>query len=86
MSFLGIFSRRFIVVAGAIFTVAVIAWLFAYQPVTRNLVASEAVCTYCHLEQEYVPSVRLSFSSAHPAEPKEGEPVARCVDCVAGPF
>ena len=77
MSFLPIFSRRFAVVAGAIFAVAVIAGLFAYEPVTRNLVAAEAVCTYCHLQQEYVPTARLSFSSSHPAEPKQGEPAAR---------
>lgn len=74
-------SNRFAVVIGAIFTVGLIAWLFAYEPVTRNLVASEAVCIYCHLEQEYASTARLSFSSAHPAEPKEGEPAARCVDC-----
>ena len=81
MSFPRTFSRRFTVIAVAIFAVALIAWLFAYEPVTRNLVASEAVCTYCHMEQEYVPTARLSFSSAHPAEPKEGELAARCVDC-----
>ena len=81
MSFLPIFSRRFAVVAGTIFAVAVIGGLLAYEPVTRNLVAAEPVCTYCHLQQEYVPTARLSFSSAHPAEPKEGEQVAQCVDC-----
>ena len=77
----GIFSRRFAVVVGAIFVVAVITGLFAYEPVTRNLMAAEAVCTYCHLQQEYVPTARLSFSSSHPAEPKDGEPAAQCVDC-----
>jgi nitrate/TMAO reductase-like tetraheme cytochrome c subunit len=81
MSFRQMFSRRFAAVAGTIFAVAVIAWLFAYEPVTRNLVASEVVCTYCHLEQEYVPTARLSFSSTHPIEPKEGESLALCVDC-----
>jgi nitrate/TMAO reductase-like tetraheme cytochrome c subunit len=81
MSFSGIFSRRFAMVTIAIFAVAVIAWLFAFEPVTRNLVASEAVCSYCHLEQEYVPTTRLSYSSAHPVEPEEGEQAAQCVDC-----
>ncbi|MEE9295029.1 MAG: NapC/NirT family cytochrome c, partial [Phycisphaerae bacterium] len=58
-----------------------IGWLFAYEPVTRNLVATEWVCSYCHLEREYNPTARLSFSKPHPATPKAGEEVARCVDC-----
>ena len=81
MSFPRTFSRRFTVIAVAIFAVALIAWLFAYEPVTRNLVAAESACTYCHLEREYVPTARLSFSKPHPATPKEGEQPARCVDC-----
>ena len=56
------------VATGSIFTLVVIASLFAYEPVTRNLMAAEAVCIYCHLEREYVPTARLSFSAAHPAE------------------
>ena len=46
MSFSRVFSRRFTVIAVAIFAVALIAWLFAYEPVTRNLVASEAVVRF----------------------------------------
>jgi nitrate/TMAO reductase-like tetraheme cytochrome c subunit len=74
------FSRRGAIIAG-VGGAAVIGWLFAYEPVTRNLVATEFVCSYCHLEQEYVPAARLSFSTPHPAAPKEGEEQARCVDC-----
>ncbi len=61
--------------------VALIGWLFAYEPVTRNLVATEFVCSYCHLEREYVPTARLSFSKPHPATLEAGEEEARCVDC-----
>jgi len=74
-------SHRFAVVAGGILAVLVIGALFAFEPVTRNLVAREAVCTYCHLEREYVPTARLSVSRPHPPERKEGQVSPRCVDC-----
>ena len=73
-------SRRGAIIV-ALGVVAVIAWLFAYEPVTRNLVATQFVCTYCHLEREYAPEARLSFSTPHPAAPEEGKSRARCVDC-----
>ncbi len=81
MSSPGIFSRRFVVIAVTILVVVAIVWWFAYEPVTRNLVASEAVCSYCHVEQEYVPAARMSYSSAHPVEPEQGEQAAVCADC-----
>jgi nitrate/TMAO reductase-like tetraheme cytochrome c subunit len=71
--------------------IVVVGGLFAFEPVTRNLVAMEPVCSYCHGEREYVPEVRLSFSTVHPPAPKEGEAEgeaeakreapADCVDC-----
>jgi len=70
-----------VVVVGGLLVAALIGWLFAYEPVTRNLVAVDAVCTYCHLEREYDHSVRLSLTKPHPAKPKKGESPARCVDC-----
>jgi len=51
----------------------------AFEPVTRNLVSTDAVCTYCHIEQEYDATVRLSMTSPHKATPEGGQ--ARCVDC-----
>lgn len=76
-----LFGHRVALLFAVVAVVALIGWLFAYEPVTRNLVASEFVCSYCHLEREYVPAARLSFSKPHPATPKEGEEEARCVDC-----
>jgi nitrate/TMAO reductase-like tetraheme cytochrome c subunit len=76
-----LFGHRVALLFAVVAVVALIGWLFAYEPVTRNLVASEFVCSYCHIEREYVPAARLSFSKPHPATPKEGEEVARCVDC-----
>ena len=76
-----LFGHRVALLFAVAAVVALIGWLFAYEPVTRNLVASEFVCSYCHLEREYVPAARLSFSIPHPATPKEGEEEARCVDC-----
>jgi nitrate/TMAO reductase-like tetraheme cytochrome c subunit len=58
-----------------------IGWLFAYEPVTRNFVASKSVCSYCHLEREYDSTIRLSFSTPHPIEAPAGDKQAQCVDC-----
>lgn len=66
---------------GVLVVVVLLVGLFAFEPVTRNVVATESVCTYCHLEREYAPTVRLSFSKPHPANPKAREEQARCVDC-----
>ena len=76
-----LFGHRVALLFSVVVVGALIGWLFAYEPVTRNLVATEFVCSYCHIEREYVPSARLSFSKPHPATPKEGEEEARCVDC-----
>ena len=81
MRIAGQFGSRVALISAFAVAILLIGWLFAYQPVTRNLVAAESVCTYCHLEREYTPGVRLSFSKPHPATPKEGEEQARCVDC-----
>ena len=53
------------------------------EPVTRNLVASDDLCSYCHVETEYRPEARLSYSKFHPPEKVEGfeESQARCIDC-----
>lgn len=72
-------TRRVAIIAGTVVAVALIGWLFAYEPVTRNLIAQDDVCTYCHLEREYVPTVRMSWTKPHPATPEGGQ--ARCVDC-----
>ena len=75
------FGYRLALLSAAVVAVLLVGLFLAYEPVTRNLVATEFVCSYCHLEREYVPTARMSFSKPHPATPKEGEEVARCVDC-----
>jgi len=64
-----------------IVAILLIGWLFAYEPVTRSVVASNPVCTYCHLEWEYEPTARQSFTKPHPVTPVKGKDEARCVDC-----
>ncbi len=81
MRFSELFGYRVALLLATVAAVALVGWLFAYEPVTRNFVASEFVCSYCHLEREYVPAARLSYSIPHPSTPKEGEEAARCVDC-----
>ncbi len=76
-----LFGHRVALLLGIVVTVALVGWLFAYEPVTRNLVAAEFVCSYCHAEREYVFAARRSFSLPHPATPEAGEQEARCVDC-----
>ncbi len=77
----GIFWRRLVLGLVAFIVVVLIAFAFLFQPVTRTYVAQEAVCSYCHLEREYDPATRLSFSTQHPLELGEGQQVAQCADC-----
>jgi len=79
MEILGILNKRVIVIAAAVFGVLLIGAAFAFEPVTRNLVSTDALCIYCHLEVEYDPAARMTMSKVHPAKPEGGQ--ARCVDC-----
>lgn len=72
-------SRRWVIVIAVVVAVILIGWLFAYEPVTRNLIARDSLCTFCHLKQEYVATARMSWTRPHPASPRGGQ--ARCVDC-----
>ena len=75
-----LFSRRAGLVAGVVAALLVIGGAFAFEPVTRNLVANNDLCTYCHLEWEFDPTVRLSLSRPMKATP-DGDDLAQCVDC-----
>lgn len=77
----GLFGRRVAIVAAPVVVILLTGLAFAFEPVTRNLVATEFVCGYCHLEREYVPAARMSYSTPHPAEPEAGEEATRCVAC-----
>ena len=68
------------IIAGVI-AVALIGWCFAYEPVTRHVIATDTLCTYCHLKREYLYSARRSFTKQHPVDLKEGKQPAACVDC-----
>lgn len=94
MRIIDLFGRRVALVFAGVVMVILIGGIVAFEPVTRNLVASEFVCSYCHTEREYVPAARRSFSIPHPAPPEEGETeagpeggpeagkeMAQCVDC-----
>jgi nitrate/TMAO reductase-like tetraheme cytochrome c subunit len=76
-----LFGRRAALLFGAFVVVSATGFLFAYEPVTRNLVASDPVCNYCHAEREYDFAARRSFSQPHPVTPEAGEEEAQCVDC-----
>ena len=64
-----------------IIAVLVIGWCFAFESVTRNFVAQDATCQYCHLPREYEHAVRMSFTKQHPVELKDDQKAARCVEC-----
>jgi len=76
----GLTSIRSRIIA-AVIAVLVVGWCFAYEPVTRNFIAQDATCSYCHLPREYLHSARMPFTKQHPVEPKEKDRIARCVDC-----
>ena len=83
-------SRRGIIIITGIIAVILIIVGFAFEPVTRQYVATDSICGYCHVQREYLHTVRMSFTSQHPpAERIEaGVPErvrdrvpAHCVDC-----
>jgi nitrate/TMAO reductase-like tetraheme cytochrome c subunit len=74
-------GRRVALVSAGVVVVTLIGGLIAFEPVTRSLLASDTVCSYCHAEREYVFAARRSFSTPHPVTPEAGEEESRCVDC-----
>ena len=61
--------------------------LFVFEPITRNVIANDDLCSYCHVGTEYRPEARLSYSKFHPAPATEKfmDQQARCVDCHLAP-
>jgi len=83
-------SRRGYIILIVIIALLLAFWLFAFEPITRNYVATNQVCVHCHVEREYLYSARMSFTSIHPPQERldKGVPErlkdrvpARCVDC-----
>jgi len=60
------FKQRGVRIAVASFGSVFILGLFLFEPVTRQFVANDDLCSYCHVDREYRSEVRLSFSKAHP--------------------
>lgn len=81
MKISGFFSRRMIAVIAGAFAVLIIGWIIAYEPVTRNVIAQDALCNACHLPWEFNSDVRLTATRPHQAEPEDKTSQARCVDC-----
>lgn len=67
------------IIVGAV--IVLVGWIIAYEPVTRNLVAQDAVCNYCHLPWEFNSDFRLTATRPHQATPEDKISQARCVDC-----
>jgi len=76
-----LFSRRTIIVIGGAFSLLVISWAIAYEPVTRNLIAQDSICNYCHLAWEFNPDARLAVTSPHASATQPLDSQARCVEC-----
>ena len=83
-------SRRALIILISILALLLVFWLFAFEPITRNYVATNHVCVHCHVQREYLYSARMSFTSIHPPQKylDKGVPErlknrvpARCVDC-----
>lgn len=73
--------RRIVNIALGVFVILIIGWIFAYEPVTRNVVAQDALCNYCHLAWEFNPDERLTATRPHAAKDAPVETQARCVEC-----
>lgn len=79
------FSRRAAIAAVVGAAAAAAGALAAFEPVTRGLVAQDAVCYFCHEEAEYDAASKVLWNAVrpitrvHPATPKGGQ--AGCADC-----
>ncbi len=81
---MNILTRRNLTIAGGALVALVIVGALTFEWGTRDLVARQGLCTFCHVATEYVYSVRLSESVAHPPKSEsEGgsDTKARCVQC-----
>jgi nitrate/TMAO reductase-like tetraheme cytochrome c subunit len=87
--------RRGLIITVGVIAAVVIAAGLAFEPVTREYVATDAICaTWCHVEREYRYTARMAYTSQHPPAERieQGIPEhlrdrvpARCVDCHVPP-
>ncbi len=66
-------SNRVLVISLGVVALLVIVGLLAFEPITRNVISTDAWCLHCHESSEYSPYVRMPFTSVHPPKPEEGE-------------
>ncbi len=69
-----------------------VAVALTLEPLTRQFVAIDKACSYCHVDQEYRSDVRLAYSKAHPSFDQKTEPAneeieqqATCAECHLAP-
>ncbi len=72
-------SRHIIVVSVAVVAVAVVGVALAFEPVTRDFVAQDGVCLYCHAPFDE----GLLADPRHPVD--TAKPAADCADCHVTP-
>ena len=84
-----VFRRNLTIIIG-ILAVLFLIWLFAFEPITRNYLATDSICSNCHVQREYRHTARMSYTSIHPPAERIEKGVterlrdrvpARCVDC-----
>ena len=76
--------RKIINIIVAVGAVLFIGWIAVYEPVTRYVVAQDALCNYCHLPWEFNSADKddkLTASRPHQATPELKQSQAKCVDC-----
>ena len=72
-------SRKAIIVSIAVVAVAVVGVALAFEPVTRDFVAQDGVCLYCHAPFDE----DLLVDPRHPQD--TAKPAADCADCHVTP-
>ena len=73
--------RMTLMVLAGVGVVVIVGLLLALQPITRNIVAQDALCNACHLPEEYNPDFRLTASRPHLAIADQPQSQAECIDC-----
>jgi nitrate/TMAO reductase-like tetraheme cytochrome c subunit len=79
------FTRRKITIVIGLLALLLVGGVVAFEPVTRNVVANNDLCLFCHVAQEYQADSHLAYSKYHPPRAEDGSlpdaKQARCVDC-----
>lgn len=83
---MSIFDHQGVRIAAFSVVLLLLIGFLIFEPLTRNIIAVDAVCSYCHVDREYRSDVRLAYSNAHPpmsddVAGKAQEPQAACVQC-----